>query len=113
EPIRSLDVLAADVDDRRISTDRVAAQRNAFEHAMWLNLDQLAIFERARLGLVGIDGHVLGARSFGDEAPLGPGWKARPASSAQSRSLDLLDNFLGRHLGQRFVPAHVAVFSAV
>ena len=31
----------------------------------------------ARLGLVGVDGHVLGARRLGDEAPLGAGREAR------------------------------------
>ena len=113
EPIRSFDVLTANIDDGCLGTDRVTAQRDALEHSVRLNLDQLAVFEGPRLGLVGVDGHVLGARPLGDEAPFGTGWEARATAAAQTRGFDLLDNSVRRHLSQRPLPTHVAVLGAI
>src|SRR5690348_3964210 len=49
QPIGRADVLPADVDEGRLGADCVTAQCDALEHAVWLDLHQLAVFERARL----------------------------------------------------------------
>ena len=113
EPIRSLDVLTANIDDGRLGTDRVTAQRDALEHPVRLDFDQLAVFEGPRFRLVGVDGHVLGARPLGYEAPFGTGWEACATPAAQTRGFDLLDNGVRRHLGQRPSPTYVAVLGAI
>ena len=112
ESVGRLDVLAADIDERRLGADRVAAQRHAFEHAVRLDFDQLAILEGARLGFVGVDGDVLGAGRLGDEAPLIAGRKAGAAAAAQARRFDLFDDLVGRHRRERLVPAGVAILGA-
>src|SRR5207248_11720939 len=113
QTVSRLDVLAPNIDERRFRTDGIAAQRHAFEHAVRLNFDQLAILECAGLGFVGIARDVLGAWLVGDEAPLGAAWEARAAAAPQPRGFDLLDDFVGRHRGERLAPAVIALLRLV
>ena len=92
QAIGRLDVLAADVDERRLGADRVAAQRDALEHAC----GSISIISRS-LKVPGSDSSALTATyfapgDFGDEAPLDAGRKARAAAAAQPGRLDLLDH---------------------
>ena len=84
-------VLAADVDEGRASArDREAHDQDALEQRVRVAQDQLAVLERARLGLVGVDDDVaLGAGR--EEARLAAGREAGAAAAAQARGAELGD----------------------
>ena len=75
---------------------RVAHDQDALEQRVRVAQQQLAILERSRLGLVGVDDDVarLGG---GQEARLAAGGEAGAAAAAQARGRDGLDDLLARH----------------
>ncbi len=89
-------VFVADVDIARGSAHSVGADDDAFENAVRVGLQQAAVHERAGIALVGIADDVLGL-SVGSvgRLPLASGGKACPASAAQSRALDDVNDRIG------------------
>src|SRR5690606_6084446 len=85
---------AIDVDGGRL--DRIGGDQRALDHLMRVLLKKLAIFERAGLAFVRVDGDVLNRRILRDKAPLAPGRKARPAPAAQVGVQHNLDHLGGR-----------------
>jgi hypothetical protein len=60
-------------------------------------LHQLAVLERARLGLVGVADEVLVHVALGQERSLAPGGEAGAAATAQAGRLEFGDDLLRRH----------------
>ena len=71
-----------------------------FEELVRVLLDQEAIVECGRLGLVAVDAHERLLAVLRQEAPLQPGGEARAAPAAKLRVLDELDDLVRVHLGQ-------------
>ena len=116
EPLGAERELAADVDVRRVTADRVGGDDDAFEQLVRVLLDDEAILERAGLALVGVDREVDGLRRLlRQEAPFEPCRKPRAAAATQVRRLHDPDQLLGRarreRLARGLVPAvrHVDV----
>ena len=91
EHVGLLLVLAADVDEALGRADRVGGDRHALDQLMRLHLHQLAVFEGARLGLVGVDDDVLAASALGQERSLRAHREAGAAAAAQAGRLELFD----------------------
>src|SRR5438552_2845321 len=60
-------VLAADVDERRRRPDAVAHRDHPLDQRVRVSQHDLAVLERARLGLVGVDAQVGGLAILGQE----------------------------------------------
>src|SRR5581483_11255611 len=89
--------------------DRVGRDQDALEEHVRAVLHDVAVLRRARLGLVGVDDHVLGlGRVALDEAPLHARREARAAAAAKARGLDLVDDRRGLHLEQSLAQRLVA-----
>jgi len=86
---------AVDVDGFRL--DGVGGDQRAFDELVRIVLQNLAVFERARLRFVGVDHNVLDWLVPGDEAPFDAGREARAAAPAQVGGLDHVDHLIGRH----------------
>ena len=54
ENLRTLGKFASDIDVGRVRVDRETGDENSFEQLMWIFLDDVAVFERARFRFVGI-----------------------------------------------------------
>ena len=77
--------LATDVDVGRLRADRVGPHRAAFDQGVRGPAHDLAVLERARLGLVRVDDEVGRlARALGEEARLAAHREARAAASANA-----------------------------
>src|SRR2546430_14041645 len=86
-----LDVLAADVDEAERRADGARGDEHALDERVRVALEQVAVLERARLALVGVDDEVDGAGvGLRDEGPLHPRREAGAAEAAQVRLLDLV-----------------------
>ncbi len=113
------EVLAADVDVDALRLDRVRRDQAALEQPVRDAQHDLAVLERARLGLVRVDGDVDRLRDLvgrGDEARLAPGREERAAAAAQVRLDQLLGHVLRRHRAHPLelgVAAHGAVVGEV
>ncbi len=84
------------VDERLVATDRVARDDDPLEELVGIELDDLAILERAGLALVGIDAEI--DRLLGllrEKAPLEAGRKAGAATTAKPRALHHLHELAG------------------
>ena len=100
--------LATDVDVGGARLDRVGGDRDPLEHHVRVVLDQLAVLERAGLGLVGVADQVAGAGVVpGHERPLAAGGEAGAAAAAQLGGEHLLGDRVRRHR-QRFPQPFVA-----
>ena len=83
-----------------VRLDRLGRDQRALEEAERDAEHDLAVLERARLGLVGVDHEVV---RLGDlvrlrhEAPLAAGREEGAAAAAQVRGVELLDHLVGRH----------------
>ena len=104
---------AAAVDVGRRGLGGIGAQRHPLQELVGVALHDLAVFERARLGLVGVNDDVTREDIGREEAPLHAGRETGPAPPAQARGLDDLDDLrrlLGGHrLAQRFEAAVLQV----
>jgi len=86
------EVLAADVDEDVARFDRVCRDEAALDQAVRHARHHLAVLERARLRLVGVDDEVLRLRALPvDERRLPPHRESGPAAAAQGRLLELVD----------------------
>ena len=91
------EVLAADVDVDLLRLDRVRRDQAALEQPVRDLEHDLAVLERPRLGLVGVDGDVDRLRDLvgrRDEARLAAGREERAAAAAEVRLDHLLDHGL-------------------
>src|SRR5947207_2570135 len=86
--MRQVPELATTVNVNGGSLDRVGTDQRTLQQLVRVVLHNLPIFERARLGLVGIDCDVLGAFDLGYEAPLHASREASAAATAQIGILD-------------------------
>ena len=88
EHVRDLPVLAADEDERLPGADRDRRDRNSLDQLVRVLHHQLAVLERARLGLVGVAAHVLAHVPVRQERALLSHREARAAAAAQARVLE-------------------------
>ncbi len=96
-------VFAANEDVGDVALGGEAGDGDAFEHLVGVVVDEVAVFESAGLGFVGIDGHVVRAFFFlGDEGPFLAGGEARAAAAAQAGFGDGFDDFVGLHVERFF-----------
>ncbi len=83
-------VAQIDVDVGRL--DRPGADQHAFEEAMRVGLEIMAVLERAGLALVAVDRHQARAGLGTDEAPFAAGREAGAAEAADAGILERLDD---------------------
>ena len=94
-------VLAADVDEHVLRLDSARGDQAALEEAERDAEHDLAVLERAGLGLVRVDDEVVGPRvlvGLRNEAPFAARREERAAAAAQARRVELGDDLLRRHL---------------
>jgi hypothetical protein len=105
-------ILAANVDEGDLRLDRKGAHDDAFDQLVRVVLHDDAVFEGARLRLVGVDDEVTrhGRRQ---EAPLHARREARAAAPADAARLDLLDDLFGFHGRQHAFGGFVAAIGDV
>jgi len=101
-------IFAADEDVGDVASRGDGCDRDSFEHLMGVVIHQVAIFESAGLGFVGVDAEIMrAALFFGDEGPLLACREARPTATAQAAVNCGFDDVGGLHL-QRGFEAFVA-----
>ena len=88
EDVGDLPVLAADEDERVPGADGERRDRDALDQLMRVLHHQLAVLERARLGLVGVAAHVLAHLAAGQERALLAHREAGAAAAAQAGVLE-------------------------
>src|SRR6516225_10591756 len=88
-------VFVAEIDIDLSRLDHPRRDQHAFDHAVWIGFEKIAILEGAGLALVGVDHEQPRSRLLPHEAPFAPGRKPRAAEPAQTRMLKDLDQFLG------------------
>ena len=98
EHVGLVGVLAADEDERLVGADRVGADDDPLDQLVRVLLHQLAVLERARLGLVGVAHEVLVHRPLGDEGHLLAHREAGAAAAAHVGGEHLLQHLLRLHL---------------
>ena len=100
---------AADVNVTEMHIERPGGDHHAFEQLVRILVQNVTVFECARLGFVTVDHEVMRLAVFAfDEAPFDARGEAGAAASAQIRCLHFGHDFLGLHLerfSQRFVSA--------
>jgi hypothetical protein len=108
---RRLSKLAATVDESLFRSDGIRRNRRTFDKLVWVLFDDLAILERARLGLVRVDGDVARKDVLRDKAPLDASGKACATAPAQARSFDHVNHLFRLHRRERLAQRAVtAVF---
>src|SRR5690606_18127117 len=108
EYLRRLEELSAAVDVDVLGANRVGADQASFDELVRIPADELPVLERAGLRLVRVADQVVGlAGVLRHEGPLHAGREARPATAAETRLLDGVDDLLGRH-AQRLAQSRVA-----
>ena len=102
------DIFAADVDVAGIGPHRERRDQRAFDQRVGIMAHDLAVFAGARFGFVGVDHEIRRPpiRLLGHERPFQTGRKARPATTAQARCLDDLNDLVAAQLDEiaRAVP---------
>ena len=107
-------ILAARVDVVHARAEGVGGDEHALDEQVRVALHQVAVFEGARLRLIGVADDVAGLRRvLRHEAPLHPRGEARAAATAQGRLLDLADHIVRRHAVEDFLQRLVAAVLAV
>ena len=95
-------VFGAAVDDAFVRTDGAGADGHPFDDALRIAFQLRTVHEGARVAFVGIAHDVLlGAGRLFAELPFQTGGEAGAAASADARELDLIDDLIGGHLGER------------
>ena len=106
-------VLAADVDERGVASDRLGRDRRALDQPVGLAFAELAVVAGARFGLVEVDRDVGGLAGVArHERPLHPRGEPGAAATAQAGVLHQLDQVglaHGERLLQPVVPAALDV----
>ncbi len=85
-------VLVAQIDVDRLDADRPGGDQRAFEKAVRIAFEVVAVLERARLALVDVDRHQARRGLGRHELPLAAGGKAGAAETAQARVLHHRDD---------------------
>jgi len=98
--------LTADVDVGQLHVVGPAGDDHPLDQLVRILVEDLAVFERARLGLVGVANQIdrLAAAAI-HEAPLEAGGKPRATATAQTRSLDVF--------AQRFLRAELLAIGQI
>ena len=112
EDARLLRELAADVDVGEVDVERVAGDGDPLDQHVGIVLDDVAVLERAGLGLVGVHREVTRADVLRQEGPLEAGGEAGAAAAAEVRLLHLVDDG-GRLHAERLVERGVAAVGPV
>ena len=92
---------------------RVGGDEQPLDELVRVLVDERAVLEAARLGLVGVDAEVAREDVLGQEAPLHPGGEAGPSPPPQPARLDLLDQRLRGELAERLAQSLVAAEALV
>ena len=106
-------IFAADVDIRRVDAHGVRGDDDPLEEKVGIVEHDIAVLERPRLPLVGVDAQIPGTgQVLRDEPPLDAGRESRPAPAAEIRRLHFAQDLGGRHLqgladGRVAAPAQV------
>ena len=99
-----LGIFVADVDVDLGRLDHPGGDQHAFEEAVRIEAEIVAVLERAGLALVGVHRHQPRAFFGAHERPLAAGREARAAKPAQAGVADDLDQLVARALaGERLV----------
>src|SRR5439155_13145029 len=107
DDFRAIREFAAYVDVGRARIERVTGDQNSFQQLMRIFVDDIAIFERTRLGFIGVTDEIdwpFFVRF--DEAPFKTAGKTGSAAAAQPRVLDFVNDLAarqGERLRQLFV----------
>src|SRR2546422_7339824 len=85
-------ILLAKIDVALGAVERSHRDQSAFEQQVWPQLEDVAVLDRPRLALVGVDReHARGGR-LQERIPLQAGWEAGAAETGKAGSLELLDD---------------------
>ena len=96
EPFARRGVLLADVDEPGGRVGEAHRDHHALEEEVRPQLHDVAVLDRPRLALVGVDDDVARRRLARDGLPLDPGREARAAEAGEAGRLQLLDDPLVR-----------------
>ena len=95
-------VFGAAVDDAFVRADGAGADGHPFDDALRIAFQLGAVHEGARVAFVGVAHDVLlVAGGLFAELPFQAGGEAGAAAAADARLLDLIDDLIGGHLGER------------
>src|SRR5262249_42797384 len=111
-------VLVAQVDVSCLDTDLPRSDQHAFEKAMWIALEVIAVLEGARFALVDVDGEQTRCSFGANDLPLATSWKSCAAEAAQLRALQRSDDpfsavLAGDAIGQEAITTVCVVASVV
>ena len=107
-------VLVAQIDIDIVDADCPRGDQRAFEEAMRVALEVVAILERSRLAFVDVDRHQARRRLGTNDLPLAPHRETRAAEAAQRRRLELGDHRVdGPRAVEAAAPRRVAAAGAV
>ena len=106
-------VLAADVDEAAVGTGGARRDCDSLDQLVRVLLDQLAVLEGSRFGLVGVAAEVLVHVAARQEGGLLAHREAGAAAAAKARVLELLQDLLRRHLLEGLLDRSVAAELAV
>src|SRR5215813_15561593 len=103
-------IFVAKIDVDLVDADRPRRDKRALDEPMGITLEVVAIFERARLAFVDVDGHQTWRRFSRDDLPFASRGKPRTAESSQTRVFHRGDDVLAFPLavdarGRECVPA--------
>src|SRR6516162_10812674 len=104
---QALRVFVAQINVGLGGLDYPGGDQHAFEKAVRVGFEKIAVLKGARLTLVGIDRHQAGRRLLAHEAPLAPGRKPCTAEPAQTRMLQDLDQLFALTLSGEAGPEQV------
>ncbi len=114
EDLAAFRIFIAKVDVNCLRLDRPRPDQHAFEDAVRIGFDMIAILESPRLSFICVHRHHPRAGFGADELPLPPYREARPAKPAKARIFKRFDYAFRRSLsGQAFGQQVVAAVSAV
>src|SRR5215472_11326524 len=101
--------LTSDIDEGGMRLNRIRGDKRALDDRMGIFLDEQPVLERAGLTLIRVANQILGLGIvFRHEAPLHARGKSRAATSAQARSLNLVDQLLRCYLSHHFFPRTIS-----
>ena len=97
EDFRALREFSADVDVRGVRIERITGDQHSFEQLVRIFVNDVAVFECARLGFVGVADQIhrpLFVRL--DKAPFQTAGESRSAAAAESGVFDFVDDVIAR-----------------
>ena len=114
QDLAALRVFVAQIDVDVPGLDRPGGDQHAFQEAMRIGFEKIAVLERAGLALIGIDRHQPRLWLLPHKAPFAPGRETGAAEPAQPGIFERLDDVLDRLLSaeaglQQLVAARSAI----